>query len=285
MIQEREPIDIELREIEDGLKPDSVAIYLVEIGKTPLLTVEEERELTQRVAGGDPEAKEQLIEANLRFVVSKAKKFEDRGVPFSDLIQEGNLGLMKAVEKFDPQRGFRFSTYTVWWINRTILRAIANQSRLIRIPAHTHDQLLAFLKTQTRLTQGLDRSPTDEEIAQALDISIKKVQELTVLSKQSDTLSLDAPPLDVADPNLESVESISEQKALRGELEEVLVELPPRHAEILCWRFGLKDGKVFTLKEIAKMFGLSRQRIGQIVLSALEKVRRLPKSQELEDFL
>lgn len=274
MIQERqpklasqEPTDTEL---------DLVAVYITEIGQTPLLTVEEERELTQRVAGGDPEAKEHLIEANLRLVVSRAKRFQDCGLPFLDLIQEGNLGLIKAVEKFDPQRGYRFSTCAVWSIKHYILRAIANQSRLIRIPVYTHDQLLAFFKTQTRLTQELDRSPTDEEIAQALNVPTKRVRELADLNKRfSDILSLNALPSDVADPDLESIESISEQKALRKKLEKVLVKLHPRHAEILRWRFGLIDGQFHTQAEIAEIFGVSRSRIQKIESVTLKKIKGL----------
>ena len=268
MIRERE---------EDGLRQgiNSMAIYLAEIRQTPLLTVEEERELTQRVASGDPEAKEQLIEANLRLVVSRAKSFQDRGLQFLDLIQEGNLGLIKAVEKFDPQRDFRFSTYAVWWIEQRIFRAIADQSRTIRIPIHTHDQLLALLKTQTRLTQELGRSPTDEEIAQALKVSTKRVQKLADLSKRSDTLSLEDLQRPVADPGCKLAESISEQKASREKLEEILVKLPPRYAQILRWRFGLIDGQDHTQEETGKMFGVSRSRIQEIESVALKKLRDL----------
>ncbi|MFH1863572.1 MAG: sigma-70 family RNA polymerase sigma factor [bacterium] len=276
MIRERQPTDIKLRENEDGFRQgiDSMAIYLAEIRQTPLLTVEEERELTQRVASGDPEAKEQLIEANLRLVVSRAKSFQDRGLQFLDLIQEGNLGLIKAVEKFDPQRDFRFSTYAVSWIEQRIFRAIADQSRTIRIPVHTHDQLLALLKTQTHLTQELGRSPTDEEIAQALNISTKRVQELADLNKRfSDTLSLEDLQRPVTDPDCKLAESISEQKALREELEEILVKLPPRYAQILRWRFGLIDGQFRTQAETAKIFGVSRSRIQEIESVALKKLR------------
>lgn len=265
------------REVEPKLASqeiDSMAIYLAEIRQTPLLTVEEEKELAQRVAGGDPEAKEQLIKANLRLVVSKAKEFQDRGLPFSDLIQEGNIGMMKAAEKFDPQKGFRFSTYAVWWIKQNVLKAIADQSRLIRIPVHTHDQLLSLLKTRTHLTQELGRSPTDEEIAQALKVSTKRVQELADLNKRfSDTLSLENLQRSVAGPDVESIESISEQKASREELEEILVKLPPRHAKILRWRFGLIDGQFHTQEEIAKIFGVGRSRIQQIEAVALKKLR------------
>lgn len=287
-----------LEEDEDLSLPEGVAIndpvrmYLKEIGKIPLLTPEEEVELAKRIEQNDEEAKRALAEANLRLVVSIAKKYVGRGMLFLDLIQEGNLGLMKAVEKFDFRRGFRFSTYATWWIRQTITRAIADQGRTIRVPVHMSDRIRRLYKAARQLEQTNGRKPTPEEIADVLDLEPRKVQWMLRVSWQP--LSLEHPVGEEEDSELGSfieddttptpTESVQDH-LLREKVEELLSTLTPREARILRLRFGLQNGRSYTLEEVGQKFGLTRERIRQIEGKALRRLRHPRRSRQLRDYL
>lgn len=277
----------------DDIADDSVRLYLREIGQVPLLTSEEELALAKKVVSGDKRAKDAMAEANMRLVVSIAKRYVGRGLDLLDLIQEGNTGLLRAVEKFDPDRGFKFSTYATWWIRQAITRAIADQARTIRIPVHMVETINKLLRTQRRLTQELNREPTNEEIAAAMEMDVDKVEH--IMKIKQDISSLDA---SVRDDDEDSVlgdfiededtktptESASEQ-LLKEQVKQILGTLTEREQKILKLRFGLEDGKSHTLEEVGQEFSVTRERIRQIEAKALAKLRKYKDTRRLYEYL
>lgn len=271
---------------------DPVRMYLKEIGKIPLLTAEEEVELAKRMEQGDEDAKKKLAEANLRLVVSIAKRYVGRGMLFLDLIQEGNLGLMKAVEKFDYQKGFKFSTYATWWIRQAITRAIADQARTIRIPVHMVETINKLVRVQRQLVQELGRDPTPEEIAKEMNMEEEKVRDIMKIAQEP--VSLETPIGEEEDSHLgdfiEDDNALAPADAatytmLREQLVDVLDTLTPREQKVLRLRFGLDDGRARTLEEVGKEFDVTRERIRQIEAKALRKLRHPSRSKKLKDFL
>jgi len=277
----------------DGISPDDpVRMYLKEIGSVDLLTPEREIELAQRMKNGDEEAKQELADANLRLVVSIAKRYVGRGMLFLDLIQEGNLGLIKAVEKFDYTKGYKFSTYATWWIRQAITRAIADQARTIRIPVHMVETINKLIRISRGLLQKLGREPTPEEIAKEMDIGVERVREIMKIAQEP--VSLETPIGEEEDSHLGDF--IEDQDApapadaasfmlLKEQLEEVLDTLTPREEKVLRLRFGLDDGRARTLEEVGQSFGVTRERIRQIEAKALRKLRHPSRSRKLKDFL
>lgn len=272
---------VELKEVAD----DSIRMYLCEIGKVDLLTAKEEATLARRIAKGDQSAKSQLAEANLRLVVSIAKKYIGRGLSFLDLIQEGNIGLFRAVEKFDPNRGFKFSTYATWWIRQAITRAIADQARTIRIPVHMVETINKLTHTQRRLVQELGREPLPEEIAAEMNMEVKKVRHIVKISQ--DIVSLEAPVGAEEDSKLgdfiEDDDALSPSDAtnrqlIKENIHEMLQYLSPREKKIIEMRFGLRDGIGHTLEEVGQEFGVTRERIRQIEAKVLQKLKEHPTS-------
>ena len=284
--------DIDLNNM-DGINiDDPVRMYLREIGIIPLLSYEEELELAKRVLDGDEEAKQKLAESNLRLVVSIAKKYVGRGMLFLDLIQEGNMGLIKAVEKFDYTKGYKFSTYATWWIRQAITRAIADQARTIRIPVHMVETINKLIRTSRHLLQQLGREPSPEEIAEEMEIPVEKVIEIQKIAQ--DPVSLETPIGEEDDSHLgdfiQDDDSPAPQDAaaytlLREQLEEVMKTLTPREAKVLKLRFGLEDGKSRTLEEVGKEFNVTRERIRQIEAKALRKLRHPSRSKKLKDYM
>lgn len=271
---------------------DSVKMYLKDIGKVPLLTAAEEVKLAQRMAEGDEEAKNRLINANLRLVVSIAKRYVGRGMQFLDLIQEGNLGLMKAVEKFDYTKGFKFSTYATWWIRQAITRSLADQARTIRIPVHMVETINKLTKTSRTLLQQLGREPTQAEIAEAMGIPESKVMEIQKIAQ--DPVSLETPIGEEDDSHLvdflEDQSAVApmdavEAKMLKAQVEEILNTLAPREAMVLILRYGLKDNRPRTLEEVGRVFNVTRERIRQIEAKALRRLKHPNKMKKLKDFL
>ena len=271
---------------------DPVRMYLKEIGNVPLLTTEQEVELAKRVEAGDEEAKKQLTEANLRLVVSIAKRYVGRGMLFLDLIQEGNLGLIKAVEKFDYRKGYKFSTYATWWIRQAITRGIADTGRTIRVPVHMVETINKTLRMTRTLLQELGREPTPEEVAERLNVSVSRVREVLKISR--DPVSLDTPIGEEDDSHLgdfiedDSALSPADSAAfsmLRAELATALESLTDRERQVVKLRFGLEDGRARTLEEVGKEFNVTRERIRQIEAKALRKLRHPSRSKRLKDFL
>ena len=271
---------------------DPVRMYLKEIGKIPLLTMEEEMNLSIRSAQGDEEAKRLLAESNLRLVVSIAKRYVGRGLLFLDLIQEGNIGLMKAVDKFDYYKGYKFSTYATWWIRQAITRALADQARTIRVPVHMVETINKMARIQRQLTLELNREPTEEEIAKKMGIGVDKVRDVMKISQ--DPVSLETPIGEEDDSHLGeflkdesslSPEEYTENEILKEEIKEVLASLQPREQEVLELRFGLKDGTCHTLEEVGKKFNVTRERIRQIEAKALRKLRHPSRAKKLKDFM
>ena len=294
----KEVEDIKLEELDmnttiEGISiDDPVRMYLREIGRIPLLTFEEELELAKRVLEGDEEAKQKLAESNLRLVVSIAKKYVGRGMLFLDLIQEGNMGLIKAVEKFDYKKGYKFSTYATWWIRQAITRAIADQARTIRIPVHMVETINKLIRTSRHLLQMLGREPSPEEIAEEMEIPVEKVMEIQKIAQ--DPVSLETPIGEEDDSHLGDFIPDDESPAphdsaaytlLKEQLEEVMSTLTPREAKVLKLRFGLEDGKARTLEEVGKEFQVTRERIRQIEAKALRKLRHPSRSKRLKDYM
>ena len=290
--------DIKLDEIDlnaamDGINiDDPVRMYLREIGKIPLLTYDQELDLAQKILDGNEEAKQKLAESNLRLVVSIAKKYVGRGMLFLDLIQEGNMGLIKAVEKFDYTKGFKFSTYATWWIRQAITRAIADQARTIRIPVHMVETINKLIRTSRHLLQQLGREPTQEEIAKEMEIPVEKVMEIQKIAQ--DPVSLETPIGEEDDSHLgdfiQDDDSPAPQDSatytlLKEQLEEVMGTLTPREAKVLKLRFGLEDGKARTLEEVGREFEVTRERIRQIEAKALRKLRHPSRSKKLRDYM
>ena len=284
--------DIALDKIIDSSVDDSVKIYLKDIGKVPLLTADQEIELAKRMEEGDEEAKHILSEANLRLVVSIAKRYVGRGMQFLDLIQEGNLGLMKAVEKFDYTKGFKFSTYATWWIRQAITRAIADQARTIRIPVHMVETINKQVRATRQLLQKLGREPSAEEIAAYLGCSVERVREIQKIAQ--DPVSLETPIGEEEDSHLgdfiedhtsQSPSEVAEGNMLKEQLINVLDSLTPREEKVLRLRYGIDDGKPRTLEEVGKEFNVTRERIRQIEAKALRKLRHPTRSKRLKDFI
>ena len=277
----------------DGVNiDDPVKVYLKEIGRVPLLTSEEEVELAQRMAEGDAAAKKRLAEANLRLVVSIAKRYVGRGMQFLDLIQEGNLGLIKAVEKFDHTKGFKFSTYATWWIRQAITRAIADQARTIRIPVHMVETINKVIRVNRQLLQELGHDPTPEETAEEMNMPVERVREIMKIAQEP--VSLETPIGEEEDSHLgdfipdddaPAPADAASHTLLKEQLSEVLKTLTPREEKVLRLRFGLEDGRSRTLEEVGKEFNVTRERIRQIEAKALRKLRHPSRSKKLKDFL
>ena len=295
LLTDEDEVDMEKIDLSvpDGISiEDPVRMYLKEIGKVPLLSAEEEIELAKRMAEGDEDAKKRLAEANLRLVVSIAKRYVGRGMLFLDLIQEGNLGLIKAVEKFDYQKGFKFSTYATWWIRQAITRAIADQARTIRIPVHMVETINKLIRVSRQLLQELGREPLPEEIAEELDMPVERVREILKISQEP--VSLETPIGEEEDSHLgdfiqdDNVPVPAEAAAatlLKEQLGEVLDTLTDREQKVLRLRFGMNDGRARTLEEVGKEFDVTRERISQIEAKALRKLRHPSRSRKLRDYL
>jgi len=284
--------DDEIGPLEGVPIDDSVRMWLREIGRTPLLTMEREIQIARRIERGEADAKEDLTRANLRLVVSIAKRYTGRGMSFPDLIQEGNIGLMRAVEKFDFRKGYKFSTYATWWIRQAITRAIADQGRTIRIPVHMVETINRLIRTSSQLLQELRREPTIEEIARELEMPIERVAEIIRIAPEP--LSLETPVGDEEDTHLadfvEDHQTVSPSEAashliLRQKIEEALDMLTPRERDVLIMRFGLADGCSRTLEEVGRHFRVTRERIRQIEAKALKKLRNPNRSRKLKDYL
>ena len=303
---EDEPSEEDLAEVEDlnieeafddnsfeGINlDDPVRMYLREIGRIPLLSYDKEIELAQKILDGDEEAKKELAEANLRLVVSIAKKYVGRGMLFLDLIQEGNMGLIKAVEKFDYTKGFKFSTYATWWIRQSITRAIADQARTIRIPVHMVETINKLIRTSRHLLQQIGREPTPEELAKELDMTVERVTEIQKIAQ--DPVSLETPIGEEDDSHLgdfiqdddsPAPQDVAAYTLLREQLDEVMSTLTPREAKVLRLRFGLDDGKARTLEEVGREFEVTREPIRQIEAKALRKLRHPSRSKKLKDYM
>ena len=280
----------------DDISDDSVRMYLREIGKIPLLTLEEESELSKKAMAGDRKAKDRMAEANMRLVVSIAKRYSGRGLDLLDLIQEGNTGLLRAVDKFDPEKGFKFSTYATWWIRQAITRAIADQARTIRIPVHMVQTINKLMRTQRRLTQELNRDPTNEELAKEMDMEVEKIEH--IMKIKQDITSLDAgigrddndgeeSTLGdfIEDEDTASPEESASSQLLKEQVREILGSLSDRERKILEMRFGLNGTKSHTLEEVGLEFAVTRERIRQIEAKALLKLRKHKDSKKLHEYL
>ena len=279
----------------DAFADDSVRLYLREIGKIPLLTPEEEADLAQRIVKGDKKAKDKMVESNMRLVVSIAKRYGGRGLDFLDLIQEGNTGLLRAVEKFDPDKGFKFSTYATWWVRQAITRAIADQARTIRIPVHMVETINKVLRTSRKLTSELNREPTNEEIAEALDMEPEKID--YVMRIKQDIASLDASVGRdgddedsvlgdfVEDEERDSPEEAAANQILKEQLSEIIATLTDREQKIIRLRFGIGGGRPHTLEEVGAEFDVTRERIRQIEAKALSKLRKNKDTKKLHEYL
>ena len=279
----------------DATADDSVRLYLREIGKIPLLSPEEEADLAQRIVKGDKKAKDKMVESNMRLVVSIAKRYSGRGLDFLDLIQEGNTGLLRAVDKFDPEKGFKFSTYATWWIRQAITRAIADQARTIRIPVHMVETINKVLRTSRKLTQQLNREPTEEEIAKEMEMEVEKVK--YVMRIKQDIASLDASVGRdgededsvlgdfVEDEERASPEDSAANQLLKEQIAKIITTLSEREQKIIKLRFGIGGGRPHTLEEVGAEFSVTRERIRQIEAKALSKLRKQKETKRLHDYL
>ena len=297
LVTEEDDVEVDMEKIDlsvpDGISiEDPVRMYLKEIGKVPLLSADEEIDLAKRMSEGDEDAKKRLAEANLRLVVSIAKRYVGRGMLFLDLIQEGNLGLIKAVEKFDYQKGFKFSTYATWWIRQAITRAIADQARTIRIPVHMVETINKLIRVSRQLLQELGREPMPEEIAKEMDMPVERVREILKISQEP--VSLETPIGEeedshlgdfIQDDNVPVPAEAAAQTLLKEQLNEVLDTLTEREQKVLRLRFGMNDGRARTLEEVGKEFDVTRERIRQIEAKALRKLRHPSRSRKLRDYL
>ena len=297
LVTEEDDVEVDMEKIDlsvpDGISiEDPVRMYLKEIGKVPLLSADEEIELAKRMSEGDEDAKKRLAEANLRLVVSIAKRYVGRGMLFLDLIQEGNLGLIKAVKKFDYQKGFKFSTYATWWIRQAITRAIADQARTIRIPVHMVETINKLIRVSRQLLQELGREPMPEEIAKEMDMPVERVREILKISQEP--VSLETPIGEeedshlgdfIQDDNVPVPAEAAAQTLLKEQLNEVLDTLTEREQKVLRLRFGMNDGRARTLEEVGKEFDVTRERIRQIEAKALRKLRHPSRSRKLRDYL
>ena len=297
LVAEEEDVEVDMEKIDlsvpDGISiEDPVRMYLKEIGKVPLLSADEEIELGKSMSEGDEDAKKRLAEANLRLVVSIAKRYVGRGMLFLDLIQEGNLGLIKAVEKFDYQKGFKFSTYATWWIRQAITRAIADQARTIRIPVHMVETINKLIRVSRQLLQELGREPSPEEISKEMDMPVERVREILKISQEP--VSLETPIGEeedshlgdfIQDDNVPVPAEAAAQTLLKEQLNEVLDTLTEREQKVLRLRFGMNDGRARTLEEVGKEFDVTRERIRQIEAKALRKLRHPSRSRKLRDYL
>ncbi|SFG06153.1 RNA polymerase sigma factor RpoD [Oribacterium sp. WCC10] len=291
--EEEENVDLDAVDLLDGIgTEDPVRMYLKEIGTVPLLTAEDEYNLAMRKANGDEDAKQRLIEANLRLVVSIAKRYTGRGMSFLDLVQEGNLGLIKGVEKFDPEKGFKLSTYATWWIRQSVTRALADQARTIRVPVHMVETINKMSKMQRKLTLELGYEPSVKELAEHLDMTEEKVQEIMQIAREPASLETPIGEEDdsnlgdfVADSNVVSPEGNVESVMLREHIDTLLGDLKERERQVIVLRFGLEDGHPRTLEEVGKEFNVTRERIRQIEAKALRKLRNPVRSKRIRDFL
>lgn len=294
----QETVDALTKELEmlsvigEGVTTDPVRMYLKEIGRIPLLTAEEEVDLAQRIEQGDEKARQKLTESNLRLVVSIAKKYVGRGMSFLDLIQEGNIGLARAVEKYDWRKGYKFSTYATWWIRQAITRAIADQARTIRVPVHMVETINKLIRTSRQLMQELGREPTHEEIGKKMEMTPSRVREILKIAQ--DTTSLEAPVGDeddsmlgdfIADKRQPSPYDVASKELLKDNIEEVLKTLSEREAKVLVMRFGLDGDSAKTLEEVGREFGVTRERIRQIEAKALRKLKHPTRRMKLKDYL
>jgi len=291
--EEAEVAAAEKNALIDDISDDSVRLYLREIGKIPLLTTEEELALAHRVVAGEKKAKDEMAEANMRLVVSIAKRYVGRGLDLLDLIQEGNTGLLRAVEKFDPDKGFKFSTYATWWIRQAITRAIADQARTIRIPVHMVETINKLLRTQRRMTQELNREPTHEELGKELEMEVEKVEH--IMKIKQDISSIDAPVKDseedsvlgdfIEDEDTATPDQSATNQLLKDDIKSALGILTDREQKILKMRFGMDTGRYHTLEEVGREFGVTRERIRQIESKALSKLRKNRDAKKLKDYI
>ncbi len=282
----------EVQTREDAFTEDSVRLYLREIGRVKMVKPDEEIELARLIARGDREAKKNLIKANLRLVISIAKKYVNRGLPFQDLIQEGNLGLIRAAEKFDHTKGFKFSTYATWWIRQAISRGLADKSRTIRVPVHMVESINKMKKTSARLAQELGRKPTEAELSQAMDLSVNKIKEIIQADREPISMEM---PLNrddetylgdlIEDNESSRPDSTTEEELMRQDLNRMLSQLTPRERDIMHLRFGLEDGRQRTLEEVGRLFNITRERVRQIEHKAFRKLRQPAWSSKLAGYL
>ena len=292
ILLEDEETDGELRDREDAFTEDSVRLYLREIGRVKMVKPDEEIELARLIARGDNEAKKELIKANLRLVISIAKKYVNRGLPFQDLIQEGNLGLIRAAEKFDHTKGFKFSTYATWWIRQAISRGLADKSRTIRVPVHMVESINKMKKTSARLAQELGRKPTESELSQSMDLSVSKIKEIIQADREPISMEM---PLNrddetylgdlIEDNESSRPDSTTEEELMRQDLNRMLSQLTPRERDIMHLRFGLEDGRQRTLEEVGRLFNITRERVRQIEHKAFRKLRQPAWSSKLAGYL
>ncbi|HMO20745.1 MAG TPA: sigma-70 family RNA polymerase sigma factor [Candidatus Melainabacteria bacterium] len=276
----------------DGFTEDSVRLYLREIGRVRMIKPDEEIELARLIADGDAEAKQKLIQANLRLVISIAKKYVNRGLPFQDLIQEGNLGLIRAAEKFDHTKGFKFSTYATWWIRQAISRGLADKSRTIRVPVHMVESINKLKKTSAKLSQELGRKPTEEELAHAMKLSVTKIQEILTADREPVSMEM---PLNrdeetylgdlIEDNESSRPDATTEEQLLRQDIGRMLSQLTPRERDIMHLRYGLEDGRQRTLEEVGRLFNITRERVRQIEHKAFRKLRQPSWSNKLVGYL